>query len=72
MDKNSTSIAKDITKLQVTVEYIQKKVDEIAANQERDYVLKTEFEPVKKVVYGMVSIVLTAVVVALVGLLVVR
>lgn len=34
------------------------------------YVSKTEFEPVKKVVYGLVSLILVAVVTALVALVV--
>lgn len=52
--------------------YIKEKVTEVAENVNRNYVTKEEFGPVKSLVYGLVGIVLTSVVVAIVALVVVR
>jgi len=54
------------------VDYIKRDVMEIKAKLEADYVTREEYEPIKKIVYGMVSIILTAVFVALVGLVIVK
>jgi len=58
-------IAKDI-------EYIKKDVSEIKTKIDSDYVTKEEFIPVQRVVFGLVALILTAVVGALVGLVVLR
>ena len=55
--------------LDTKISSIQDDVKEIKEKLERDYVTRQEFEPIKKVVYGMVAIVLTSVVGALVALI---
>lgn len=52
------------------LDYIQQDVAEIKAKLDKDYVTTDEFDPIKKVVYGMVSVILMAVVGALVALVV--
>jgi hypothetical protein len=52
------------------IEYIKVDVAEIKTKLEGHYVTKDEFEPVKKIVYGLVSVVLLAVVGALVALVI--
>ena len=52
------SMAKDI-------QYIKEAVDAINDKLESDYVKTIEFEPVKKVVFGLVALILVAVVRAL-------
>lgn len=52
------------------IEYIKKTVEEIKRKQEQDYVTREEFEPIKRIVYGMVAIVLTSVFGGLVALVV--
>jgi len=52
------------------VEYIKKDIDEIKERLSNNFVVKEEFEPVKKIVYGLVSLVLIAVVGAIVALVV--
>jgi len=42
------------------LDYIQRDLVEIKMKLEKDYVTKDEFDPIKKVVYGLVSIMLAA------------
>jgi hypothetical protein len=58
-------MANDISHIRTEVSEIKRKID-------HHYVTKTEFDPVKKVVYGIVALILTAVVGALVGLVILR
>jgi hypothetical protein len=51
---------------------VQVDVIEVKALIKSDYVTRTEFEPVKKIVYGMVALILTAVLGALVGLVLIQ
>lgn len=63
----------DETKLAVIqndLTYIKEKMNAIDTKVSQGYVSKEEFEPVKKIVYGLVSLVLIAVVGALVALVV--
>lgn len=54
-------IAKDVS-------YMKEKLDEVDGKLNSHYVTKEEFEPIKKVVYGLVGIILVAVVGAVVSL----
>jgi hypothetical protein len=54
-----TEIDKKVTRLEVLLERVSK-----------DYVTQAEFEPVKKLVYGVTGLLLSAVVVAVVALVV--
>lgn len=56
-------IAKDIS-------YMKDKVDDVDVKLSSHYVSKEEFEPVKKIVYGLVGLILVAVVGAVISLVV--
>ena len=64
MTKQNISIAL----LNQKVDYVIEKVTKIEDKLDGDYVTREEFDPIKKVVYGLVSLILTAVVVALISL----
>lgn len=61
-----TSVAVILTKVQ----YIESEVGKINDKLEKEYVTKDQFEPVKNIVYGLVSLILVAVVGALVALVI--
>lgn len=50
--------------------YIKDKLDHIENQVGSQYVTKDEFEPIKRVVYGMVALILTAVVGGLIALVI--
>jgi hypothetical protein len=52
------------------LDYIREDVSDIKHRLEGQYVTKDEFAPVAKIVYGMVSVILLAVIGALVALVV--
>jgi len=58
-------MANDIT-------YIKKEVTEINQKLSHEYVTKIEFEPLKKVVYGLIALILTAVVGEILTLVIIR
>jgi hypothetical protein len=63
----------DETKLaviQTDLTYIKEKLNTVDQKVSTHYVSKEEFEPIKKIVYGLVSLILIAVVGALVALVV--
>ena len=64
-----------VTKLAViskTLEYIKEELDEIKEKLDSHYVTRTEFDPIKKIVYGIVGSVLLGVVAALISLVIMR
>lgn len=60
------------TGIEVKLEFIIRELDEIKAKLEKNYVTAEEFKPVKTIVYGMVSLILIAVVGSIIGLVVIR
>lgn len=65
----------DSTKVKLAViatdlSYIKEKLNAIDEKVSKNYITKTEFEPIKNIVYGMVSLILVAVVGALAALVV--
>lgn len=50
------------------IAYIKDEVKDIKQKLEGQYVTQDEFEPIKKIVYGLVTLILTAVVMGLIGL----
>jgi hypothetical protein len=63
----------DETKLaviQTDLTYIKEKLNAVDTKVSSHYVSKDEFEPIKKIVYGLVSLILIAVVGAIVTLVV--
>ena len=61
-DDNTAVILNDLS-------YIKRDVKEIKDTLKKDYVTRSEFEPIKNVVYGVVGLMLTGVVGALITLI---
>jgi len=59
-----------LDRLDEKVTNIKETVDKIDCKLEKDYVTKDEFDPIKKIVYGMVGTILLAVIVALLALVI--
>lgn len=66
MDKNPTSL--DV--IANEMKHISADVTEIKTTLRGSYVSKDEFEPIKKLVYGLAGLVLTSVAVGVVGLVI--
>ena len=62
----------ELTVIKKDIEFIKCKIEELEKKIDNQYVTRMEFEPIKKIVYGIVTLVLTAVVVALIGLVVMK
>ncbi len=60
----------DYKSILVALDFIKKDIDEIKRKLDSNYVTKDQFEPVKKIVYGLVSLILIAVVGAIVALVI--
>ena len=56
--------------IDVKLDYIQRDVADIKKRLDDNYVTTQEFEPVKKIVYGLVALILVAVVGAIVALVI--
>ena len=56
--------------LKTDLEYIKRDIADIKSVLKADYVTRDEFSPIKSIVYGLVGIVLTSVIGALVALVV--
>jgi ABC-type uncharacterized transport system ATPase subunit len=59
--------------IEATLEFIKRDIGEIKSAMKEireDFITRAEFEPVKRIVYGMVTLILTAVVGALIALVV--
>lgn len=56
--------------IQTDLNYIKEKLNAVDTKVSAHYVSKEEFEPIKKIVYGLVSLILTAVAGAVVALVV--
>jgi len=73
MPENNTNNHDDRVQLAVIsndLTYIKEKMNAIDTKVSNNYVTKEEFEPIKKIVYGVVSLILVAVVGALVALVI--
>lgn len=70
--KTDYDVAVAIVEIQTKMTYMQSDLKEIKVSLREKYVTKTEYEPVKKIVYGMISLVLTAVLGAVLGLVVIN
>lgn len=71
----STNKESDATKLAVIandISYIKGEIKEIKEKLEGDYVTHQEFEPVKKIVYGLVGITMVAVLGAILALVIIK
>ncbi len=54
------------------IKHIRKRVEKIDEKLEENYVTHIEFEPIKKLVYGLVALILVAVVGAIIGLVIIN
>ncbi len=70
MTKSNQSESTQLAVIQTKLDYISCEVTEVKNLVKEQYVTKTEFDPVKKIVYGLVAIVGTAVVGALIALII--
>ena len=52
------------------ISYIKRDIVEIKGKLEKEYVTQDQIDPIKRIVYGLVSIILTSVVVGIVALVV--
>ena len=68
----STKIAVQLAKLENSMEYIKHSVEDIVHKLEKNYVTQDQFEPIKRLVYGVVTLVLVAVVGAIMALIIKR
>lgn len=61
----------DLAVLANDIKYIKAEVSEIKGKMESGYVKREEFEPVKKIVYGMVAFLLLALLGAIIKLVII-
>jgi chaperonin cofactor prefoldin len=54
--------------IQNDMQYLKEKLDRVDTKLSSSYITKEEFEPIKRIVYGMVGLILVAVVGAMVSL----
>lgn len=66
--KQQDSIETIVAVILTKVNYIEAEVKDIRTKLEREYVTQDQFEPIRKVVYGLVSITLLSVVGAVIAL----
>ena len=66
------SIGTRVAVIETTVRSIENSVDEIKKKLDDNYVTQQEFEPIKKLVYGLVGLILTGVILALLGLVIIK
>ena len=67
---NRTKEDVDFAEMRGDVKYLVKEVDKINQRLESEYVTKDQFEPIKKVVYGLVGTILVAVVTAIMAIVI--
>lgn len=69
MNKESTDKVK-LALMQQDLAYIKANIDDIKDKMENNYVTQEEFKPIRNIVYGMVTLILTGVVGALLALII--
>ena len=67
---DNTKILVELAKQRVILERMQSDLKEIKKESGERYVTKEQFEPIQKLVYGMVGLVLVAVITALMAIIV--
>lgn len=58
------------TGIEVKLDFIIKEIDEIKEKLEKKYVSQEQFDPVKRIVYGMVTVVLVSIVGSVIALVI--
>jgi hypothetical protein len=69
-NRSSAASRSDLKIMANDIAYMRQDVLDIKSNLNNTYVTKDQFDPVKKLVYGMTSLILTAVIVAIMTLLI--
>jgi hypothetical protein len=72
IDKSQLENSTDILLVQKDIEYIKFQLETINEKLDNEYVTRTEFAPIQKLVYGGVSLTLVAVVTALLALVITK
>ena len=67
---NRNTNTQNIDVIATKIDYIETAVRNIENKLEADYVTQDEFEPIKRIVYGMISVILVAVIGAIVAIVV--
>ena len=74
--KDVSVLCTDIALIKQDLGYIKKSVEDIDKKLEGEYPTKSEFDikftPIKNIVYGMVTLILTSFIVALIGLVLIK
>lgn len=65
-----TEILVELAKQRVILERVRHDIKDLKKESREEYVTKAQFEPVQKLVYGMVGLVLLAVITALLAIVV--
>lgn len=68
IERKVAELVTSVAVLGIDVGYIKTKMDTITLIVEKNYITRTEFSPVKNIVYGMVGLILLAVMGSLVAL----
>ena len=71
MPNNPPSLETEIAVIARDIKYIKNEMGEIRAVLHEGYVTQDEFEPVRRLVYGGVAVVLVAVLTAVLGLVII-
>jgi len=69
-DVQNTEILIELAKQRLILERMQQDLKELKHESREQYVTKTQFEPIQKLVYGMVGLVLVAVVTAILAIVI--
>lgn len=72
LDVLSNTSAVNDAKIQKDIEYLTREITKLTKQVENNFVTKAEFEPIKKLVYGLVGLILTSVVVAVLTVVIPR
>lgn len=67
MRGSGSDVTSRLVRIETKLEQIEKTIEEMKRHQEEESVTKAEIEPLKKFVYGLITIVGTAVVSAMIG-----
>lgn len=72
MEKTFGQMMVDVAVILNKVNYIEEEIRILKDNIENKFVTKAEFDPVKRLVYGVTGLILTGVIVALISLVITK
>lgn len=70
MRKNFLDVETSLALIKQDITYIKHNVRDIRGKLENEYITKESFDPVKRIVYGLVTLILIAVVMAILALII--